>query len=73
VGRGEWAAGVQLRRMYDAPSRSGSNPVGRDRARHRGMTLAHLSVAEVRTDATSRAALLMSIRDKLALALREET
>jgi hypothetical protein len=38
-----------------------------------GMTLAHLNVAEVRTDATPRVALLMSIRDKLALALREET
>ena len=38
-----------------------------------GMTLAHLNVAEVRTDATPRVALLMSIRDKLALALTEET
>lgn len=37
-----------------------------------GMTLAHLNLAEVRTDATPRVALLMSIRDKLALALREE-
>ena len=38
-----------------------------------GMTLAHLNIAEVRTDATPRVALLMSVRDKLALALREET
>jgi hypothetical protein len=37
-----------------------------------GMTLAHLNVAEVRADATPRVALLMSIRDKLALALKEE-
>ena len=38
-----------------------------------GMTLAHLNVAESRSDMTPRVALLMSIREKLALALREET
>jgi hypothetical protein len=38
-----------------------------------GMTLAHLNVAEARSDVSPHVALLMSIRDKLALALREET
>ncbi len=38
-----------------------------------GMTLAHLNVSESRSDMTPRVALLMSIREKLALALREET
>jgi hypothetical protein len=37
-----------------------------------GMTLAHLNIAETRTDISPRLALLLSIRDKLALALREE-
>lgn len=38
-----------------------------------GVTLAHLNVAESRSDMTPRVALLMSIREKLAVALREET
>lgn len=38
-----------------------------------GMTLAHLNVAETRSDLSPRVALLMAIRDKLALSLREET
>jgi hypothetical protein len=37
-----------------------------------GMTLAHLNIAEARADLSPRAPLLMAIRDKLALALREE-
>jgi hypothetical protein len=37
-----------------------------------GMTLAHLNDAEARTEITPRMALLMAIRDKLALGLREE-
>jgi len=37
-----------------------------------GMTLAHLNDAEVRGDMSPRVPLLMAIRDKLALALREE-
>ena len=37
------------------------------------MTLAHLNVAEARTDMTPRVPLLMGLRDKLALALLEET
>ena len=37
-----------------------------------GMTLAHLNDAEVRGEVSSRVPLLMNIRDKLALALREE-
>lgn len=37
-----------------------------------GMTLAHLNVADTRADVLPRVALLMSIRDKLAIALREE-
>lgn len=36
-----------------------------------GMTLAHLKVAEERAELTPRVALLLSIRDKLAAALRE--
>lgn len=36
------------------------------------MTLAHLNVAEARTDLSPRVPLLMAIRDMLALALREE-
>jgi hypothetical protein len=38
-----------------------------------GMTLAHLNVAESRADLSPRIPLLMAIRDKLALALREES
>jgi hypothetical protein len=38
-----------------------------------GMTLAHLNDAEVRVDLSPRVPLLMAIRDKLALGLREET
>jgi hypothetical protein len=38
-----------------------------------GMTLAHLNDAEARADMSPRVPLLMAIRDKLALALREET
>jgi hypothetical protein len=37
-----------------------------------GMTLAHLSDAEVRADMSPRVPLLLSIRDKLAFGLREE-
>jgi hypothetical protein len=37
-----------------------------------GMTLAHLNVAEARVEMSPRVALLMTIRDKLALALQEE-
>jgi hypothetical protein len=37
------------------------------------MTLAHLNVAEARADMTPRVPMLMGLRDKLALALREET
>jgi len=36
------------------------------------MTLAHLSDAEARAETSSRVPLLMTIRDKLALGLREE-
>jgi hypothetical protein len=38
-----------------------------------GMTLAHLNIAEGRADLSPRVPLLMAIRDKMALALREET
>ncbi len=38
-----------------------------------GMTLAHLNDAEARAEMSPRVPLLMAIRDKLALALREET
>jgi hypothetical protein len=38
-----------------------------------GMTLAHLNDAEARVDLSPRVPLLMVIRDKLALGLREET
>ena len=38
-----------------------------------GMTLAHLNDAEARADISPRMPLLMAIRDKLALALREES
>ena len=38
-----------------------------------GMTLAHLNVAEARVEMSPRVPLLMAIRDKLALALREES
>jgi hypothetical protein len=38
-----------------------------------GMTLAHLNDAEARGEMSSRVPLLMTIRDKLALALREES
>jgi hypothetical protein len=37
-----------------------------------GMTLAHLKVAETSSEMSPRVPLLMSIRDKLARALREE-
>jgi hypothetical protein len=37
-----------------------------------GMTLAHLNDAEARAEVSPRLPLLMAIRDKLALALREE-
>lgn len=37
-----------------------------------GMTLAHMNSAEARGEVSPRVALLMAIRDKLALALREE-
>lgn len=37
-----------------------------------GMTLAHLNEAEARGEISTRVPLLMSIRDKLATALREE-
>lgn len=37
-----------------------------------GMTLAHLNDAEARAEMSPRVPLLMAIRDKLALALREE-
>lgn len=37
------------------------------------MTLAHLNMAEARADLSPRAPLLMAIRDKLAIALREES
>ena len=38
-----------------------------------GMTLAHLNEAERRAEVSPRLPLLMAIRDKLALALREES
>jgi hypothetical protein len=38
-----------------------------------GMTLAHLNIAESTADLSPRVPLLMAIRDKIALALREET
>ena len=37
-----------------------------------GMTLAHLKDAEARAEMSLRVALLMAIRDKLALGLRED-
>lgn len=37
------------------------------------MALAHLNDAEARADLSPRVPLLMSVRDKLARALREET
>lgn len=37
------------------------------------LTLAHLNVAEARAEMTPRVPMLMGLRDKLALALREET
>jgi len=37
-----------------------------------GMTFAHLKDAEARAQMSPRVALLMAIRDKLALGLREE-
>jgi hypothetical protein len=37
-----------------------------------GMTLAHLNDAESRAEMSPRVALLMAIRDKLAIGLREE-
>ncbi len=38
-----------------------------------GLTLAHLTVAEARADLSPRIPLLMTIRDKIAVALREDT
>ena len=38
-----------------------------------GMTLAHLNDAEARGELSARVPLLMAMRDKLALALREES
>jgi hypothetical protein len=38
-----------------------------------GMTLAHLSNAEADREVSPRVPLLMAIRDKLAVALREES
>jgi hypothetical protein len=38
-----------------------------------GMTLAHLNDAEAKAEMSPRVALLMAIRDKLALGLREES
>jgi hypothetical protein len=38
-----------------------------------GITLAHLSDAEERAEVSPRVPLLLAIRDKLALALREES
>ena len=38
-----------------------------------GMTLAHLNDAEARGEVSPRVPLLMAIRDKLAVALREES
>ena len=37
-----------------------------------GMTLAHLSDAEARGEVSARVPLLLAIRDKLAVALRED-
>ena len=37
-----------------------------------GMTLAHLNVAESRSEMSPRVPLLMAIRDKLAQALQED-
>jgi hypothetical protein len=37
------------------------------------MTLAHLNVAEARADMTPRVPMLMGLRERLALALQEET
>ena len=37
-----------------------------------GMTLAHLNDAEERAEMSPRVPLLLAVRDKLALALREE-
>jgi hypothetical protein len=37
-----------------------------------GMTLAHLNDAEAKAEMSPRVPLLMAVRDKLALALREE-
>jgi len=38
-----------------------------------GMTLAHLNDAEARAEVSPRIPMLMAIRDKLAVALREES
>ena len=38
-----------------------------------GMTLAHLNDAEARAEMSPRVPLLMAIREKLAIGLREET
>jgi hypothetical protein len=38
-----------------------------------GMTLAHLNLAEQQSELSPRIPLLMTIRDKLSHALREET
>ena len=37
-----------------------------------GMTLAHLKAAEARVEMSPRVPLLMAMRDKLALAVRED-
>ncbi|MGO9558777.1 MAG: hypothetical protein ACLPQS_06850 [Acidimicrobiales bacterium] len=37
-----------------------------------GMTLAHLNDAEARAEMSLRVPLLMAVRDKLAIALRED-
>jgi hypothetical protein len=37
-----------------------------------GMTLAHLNIAEATSDLSPRVPLLMAVRDKFALGLREE-
>jgi hypothetical protein len=38
-----------------------------------GMTLAHVNIAEAGGEISARVPLLMGIRDKLAVALREES
>jgi hypothetical protein len=38
-----------------------------------GMTLAHLNEAEARNEVSARVPMLLAIRDKLAVSLREES